>query len=169
MSTVSMVSVSSQLPVEAEDTRELDTAEDVLRLTVRRGSTRRCISSCNVHVMIVPCCGVGRYSVVSAVSGRSLVMLDLPIIVVTGPHDQAEAAESGWDQGYKNFKFRCREAEKQCRLYFISLQAEEKFEGTRGGGGAKGGETQARPRLHRQYKRCGESAEDEAQAEKETT
>ena len=118
MSTVSMVSVSSQLPVEAEDTRELDTAEDVLRLTVRRGSTRRCVSSCNVYVMIVPCCGVGRYSVVSAVSGRSLVMLDLPIIVVTGPHDQAEAAEAGWDQGYKNFKFRCREAEKQCRLYF---------------------------------------------------
>ena len=50
MSTVSMVSVSSQLPVEAEaeDTRELDTAEDVLRLTVRRGSTRRCVSSFNV-------------------------------------------------------------------------------------------------------------------------
>ena len=123
--------------------------------------------------MIVPCCGVGRYSVVSAVSGRSLVMLDLPIIVVTGPHDQAEAAESGWDQGYKNFKFRCREAEAMSPilyfLIFISLQAEEKFEGTRGGGGAKGGEAQARQRLHRQYKRCGESAEDEAQAEKETT
>merc|ERR1719195_2419390 len=91
-----MVSVSSQLPVEAEaeDTRELDTAEDVLRLTVRRGSTRR-------------------YSVVSAVSGRSLVMLDLPIIVVTGPHDQAEAAESGWDQGYKNFKFRLKKSLKE--------------------------------------------------------
>ena len=53
MSTVSMVSVSSQLPVEAEDTRELDTAEDVLRLTVRRGSTRRYVSSCHVLVMIV--------------------------------------------------------------------------------------------------------------------
>ena len=120
MSTVSMVSVSSQLPVEAEDTRELDTAEDVLRLTVRRGSTRRCVSSCHVHVMIVPCCGVGRYSVVSAVSGRSLVMLDLPIIVVTGPHDQAEAAESGWDQGYKNFKFRCREAEEMSPIFYLS-------------------------------------------------
>ena len=126
MSTVSTVSVSSQLPAEAEDTRELDTAEDVLRLTVRRGSTRRYVSSCHVmlmschvHVMIVPCCGVGRYSVVSAVSGHSLVMLDLPIIVVTGPHDQAEAAESGWDQGYKNFKFRCREAEAMSSIFYI--------------------------------------------------
>ena len=71
------------------------------------------------HVMIVPCCGVGRYSVVSAVSGHSLVMLDLPIIVVTGPHDQAEAAESGWDQGYKNFKFRCREAEAMSSIFYI--------------------------------------------------
>ena len=133
MSTVSTVSVSSQLPAEAEDTRELDTAEDVLRLTVRRGSTRRYVSSCHAHayVMIVPCCGVGRYSVVSAVSGHSLLMLDLPIIVVTGPHDQAEAAESGWDQGYKNFKFRCREAEAMSSTHsiFIPLQAEEKFEG----------------------------------------
>ena len=119
MSTVSTVSVSSQLPAEAEDTRELDTAEDVLRLTVRRGSTRRYVSSCHAHVMIVPCCGVGRYSVVSAVSGHSLVMLDLPIIVVTGPHDQAEAAESGWDQGYKNFKFRCREAEAMSSIFYI--------------------------------------------------
>ena len=130
MSTVSTVSVSSQLPAEAEDTRELDTAEDVLRLTVRRGSTRRYVSLCHVMLMScllmscschahVPCCGVGRYSVVSAVSGHSLVMLDLPIIVVTGPHDQAEAAESGWDQGYKNFKFRCKEAEAMSSIFYI--------------------------------------------------
>ena len=75
------------------------------------------------HVMLMSCscacCGVGRYSVVSAVSGHSLVMLDLPIIVVTGPHDQAEAAESGWDQGYKNFKFRCREAEAMSSIFYI--------------------------------------------------
>ena len=71
--------------------------------------------------MIVPCCGVCRYSVVSAVSGHSLVMLDLPIIVVTGPHDQAEAAESGWDQGYKNFKFRCREAEEMSSIHLYIL------------------------------------------------
>ena len=64
-------------------------------------------------------CDVCRYSVVSAVSGHSLVMLDLPIIVVTGPHDQAEAAESGWDQGYKNFKFRCREAEAMISIFYI--------------------------------------------------
>ena len=71
-------------------------------------------------MIVVLCCGVGRYSVVSAVSGRSLVMLDLPIIVVTGPHDQAEAAESGWDQGYKNFKFRCREAEEMSPIFYLS-------------------------------------------------
>ena len=64
-------------------------------------------------------CDVCRYSVVSAVSGHSLVMLDLPIIVVTGPHDQAEAAESGWDQGYKNFKFRCKEAEAMSSIFYI--------------------------------------------------
>ena len=64
--------------------------EETLRLTVR-SRTRR----------------YSGYSAVSVMSGPE--MIDIPIIVVTVPHDTEgeDDTKYGWSsQGYKNFKFR---------------------------------------------------------------
>ena len=87
-SVMSVVSNIGDLEAELSDMEE----EEVLRLTVRSGTRR--------------------YSAISAVSsdgGLVTETLDIPIIVVTVPHDTEgeDGTKYGWSsKGYKNFKFR---------------------------------------------------------------
>ena len=85
----SVMSVASNIGEGEEDLTDME-EEEILRLTVR-SRTRR----------------YSGYSAVSVMSGPE--MIDIPIIVVTVPHDTEGEDETkyGWSsQGYKNFKFR---------------------------------------------------------------
>ena len=92
----SVMSVASHIGEDEEDDL-MDMEEEILRLTVR-SSTRRYS-------------GYSAMSVMSGDGGPVPEMIDIPIIVVTVPHDTEGENQTkyGWSsKGYKNFKFRCK-------------------------------------------------------------